>query len=264
MRMKEKRIALLTGATGGLGACLLQELNKERLDEIWAFGRNAARLEHLRTQYGEKLKPVCADLTDKDFPARLRAMLEEERPNVVFLVNNAGAGLFKETADFTDEEIQNAIDLNCKAAPLIANCCLPYMQKGGRIINICSAAAFQPVPYINFYVACKAFLRSYSRAMNAELKPRRITVTAVCPGWIDTDFIIDELNGKKVKYPGLVKPAGVAKKALRDAKKGKDMSVYSGFMKIQHLLVKLLPQKLVMRIWINGTKKYLPRQKNEP
>ncbi len=255
--MEQKRIALLTGATGGLGYCLLCELAKEPLDEIWAFGRNAARLEQLREEFGDRIRTVCADLTDADFPALLCGMLKEHEPNIVYLVNNAGAGKFKETADFTAEEIANAVDLNCKAAPVITNYCLPYMKEKGRIVNICSAAAFQPVPHINFYAASKAFLRSYSRALNAELKPRRITVTAVCPGWIDTDFLIWELNGRKVKYPGLVKPERVAKKALRDAKKGKDMSVCSLYMKMQHVLVKRLAQKFVMKIWLNGTKKYL-------
>lgn len=254
--MEEKRIALLTGATGGLGYCLLCELMKEPLDEIWAFGRNSARLEALQTQFGERVKTIRTDLTDNGFPTLLRNMLAEYKPNILFLVNNAGAGEFKKTEDFSSEEIVNTIDLNCKAAPIITNLCLPYMKECGRIINICSAAAFQPVPHLNFYAASKAFLRSYSRALNAELKSKRISVTAVCPGWIDTDFLVWELNGVKVKYPGLVKPDRVAKKALNDAKKGKDMSVCSPYMKIQHVLVKLLPQKLVMKIWQNGTKKY--------
>lgn len=251
-----KNIALLTGATGGLGYCLLQELLKEPLDEIWAFGRNAARLEALQAQFGERIKTVRADLTDADFPARLNNMLAEQNPNIVFLVNNAGAGEFQKTEDFSAEAIANTIDLNCKAAPTITNLCLPYMKEHATIVNICSAAAFQPIPYLNFYAASKAFLRSYSRALHAELKPKRITVTAVCPGWIDTDFLVWELNGANVKYPGLVKPDRVAKKALKDAKKGKDMSVCSLYMKIQHVLVKLLPQKLVMKIWLSGTRQY--------
>lgn len=255
--MDEKKIALITGATGGLGYCLLQELLKEPLDEIWAFGRNEERLDSLKKQFGERVRTVRADLTDKEFPALLDGLLTESKPNVAFLVNNAGAGAFKETADYSVGEIASAIDLNCKAAPVVTNICLPYMHGGGRIINICSAAAFQPLPHINFYAASKAFLRSYSRALNAELKPRRITVTAVCPGWIDTNLLIWELNGKKVKYPGLVKPDRVAKKAVRDAKKGKDMSVCSLYMKIQHVMVKRLPQKFIMKIWQNGTKKYV-------
>ena len=254
---KKKKTALLTGATGGLGYCILKELLKEPVDEIWAFGRNSARLEKLKEEFGEKITVFCADLTDKDFADFLNGKLRESNPDIVYLINNAGAGQFKKTADFTAEEISDTIDLNCKAAPIITNCCLPYMNEGGRIINICSAAAFQPVPYINFYAACKVFFRSYSRALNAELKPRKISVTAVCPGWIDTDFIIEELNGIKVKYPALVKPERVAKKLMKDAKRGKDMSVCLLYMKMQHFLVKMLPKKLVMKIWISGAKKYL-------
>lgn len=130
------------------------------------------------------------------------------------------------------------------------------MQRGARIINVCSASAFQPVPYLNLYAATKAFERSYSRAMNAELKPLGISVTAVCPSWIDTDMLIREVNGKKVKFGGLVKPEKVAQKALKDANKGKDMSVCSFYVKCQHINVKLFPQKLTMKIWLNSIKKY--------
>ena len=90
-----------------------------------------------------------------------------------------------------------------------------------------------------------------------KLKSRGITATAVCPSWVATELLPKELNGKRVKYPGIVTADKVAAQALKDAKKGKDMSVYSMFVKSQHLIVKLLPQKLVMKIWLAGIKKYL-------
>ena len=140
---------------------------------------------------------------------------------------------------------------------ILTNACIPYMQKGSRIVNVCSASAFQPTPYINLYAATKAFDRSYSRALNMELKPLGITVTAVCPSWIDTDMLPKEIKGKKVKFSGIVAPEKVAKTAMKDAKKGKDMSVCSLYVKCQHLNVKLMPQKWTMRIWLRMIKKYL-------
>lgn len=196
-----KNIAVLTGATGGLGYAFLKELQKENIDEIWAVGRNKDRLEKLSAEFGSRLVPMCLDLTVTEDVHALSEALKRETPQI-------------------------------------------------------KAAAFQPTPYINLYASTKAFLRSYSRAMNVELKPAGITVTAVCPGWIDTDFLIKVINGKKVKFGGLVLPEKVAKKALRDAKKGKDMSVCTLYVKLMHTNVKFLPQKLTMKIWTGSVKKY--------
>lgn len=99
--------------------------------------------------------------------------------------------------------------------------------------------------------------RNYSRALNVELRDRGIGVTAVCPGWVDTELLPREINGKKVKYPGMVSAKSVVTKALRDAEKRRDMSVCSLYVKCQHVIVKLLPQRLVMRIWMQSIGQYV-------
>ncbi len=147
--------------------------------------------------------------------------------------------------------------MNCKAPVMLAQICIPYMGKGSKILNISSASAFQPNPYINLYAASKAFERSYSRALNVELEGTGIISVAVCPGWVDTELLQKEINGKKVKFPGLVTPDRVVAQAIKDAKKGKDMSVCSLFVKCQHVNVKLLPQRWVMKIWMAGIGRYL-------
>ncbi len=252
-----KKIAIITGASGGLGSVFVRELAKESLDEIWVIGRNEQRLFALKEEFGEKIIPLCKDLTKKTDLVSLSAALKEQNPSLLWLINNAGIAKMAPTKDFSISETEQIIDLNCKAPAILTNICIPYMQEGAKILNISSASAFQPVPYINMYAATKAFKRSYSRALNAELKPYKITVTAVCPGWIDTDMLPKEINGKKARFPGIVSPEKVVKKALKDAKKGKDMSVCSIYVKCQHLNVKLLPQRLTMKIWLQGIKKYL-------
>ena len=252
-----KRIAILTGATGGLGYAFLKELNKYGYDEIWAIGRNINRLKDLVEEFGNIIVPLCIDLTKTDEISRLSDVLKDQNPKVYMLINNAGIAQMKQSKDLTVEEIEKTIDLNCKAPIILTNICLPYMQKGSKIINVCSASAFQPVPYINLYASTKAFERSYSRALNVELKSLGITVTAACPSWIDTDMLVKEINGKKVKFKGLISPEKVAKTAIADAKNGKDMSVCSLYVKCQHLNVKFMPQKLTMKIWTKSIKKYL-------
>lgn len=184
-------------------------------------------------------------------------LLKRQNLSVLWLINNAGIARMAPSLEFSLSEIEQAIDLNCKAPAVLISLCIPYMEKGAKILNISSASAFQPVPYINLYAATKAFERSYSRALHTELKSCGITVTAVCPGWVDTDMLVKEIDGKKVRFPGIVAPDKVVRKAIKDAKKGKDMSICSFYVKCQHLNVKLLPQRLTMKIWLHSIKKYL-------
>lgn len=252
-----KKIAIVTGASGGMGQVFVRELAKETLDEIWIIGRNEQRLLALKNEFGERIMPVCKDLTKNEDILSFSDLLKKQNPSVMWLVNNAGIARMAPSKEFSYSEIEQTIDLNCKAPAVLINICIPFMEKGAKILNISSASAFQPVPFINLYAATKAFERSYSRALNAELKSFGITVTAVCPSWVDTDMLSKEINGKKVRFPGIAAPERVVEKALKDAKKGRDMSICSLYVKCQHLNVKLLPQRLTMKIWLHGIKKYL-------
>lgn len=252
-----KKIAIITGASGGIGRIFVRELMKETLDEIWIIGRNQGRLLALKREFGEKIVPICKDITKDADILSVLDLLKEQTLSVLWLVNNAGIAKMAPTAEFSISEIKQTIDLNCKAPAELVNICIPFMEKGAKILNVSSASAFQPVPYINLYAATKAFERSYSRALNAELKPSGITVTAVCPSWVDTAMLSKEIDGKEVNFPGIVAPEKVVKKALKDAKKGKDMSVCSFYVKCQHLNVKLMPQKLTMKIWLHSIRMYL-------
>ena len=84
-----------------------------------------------------------------------------------------------------------------------------------------------------------------------------ITVTAVSPSWVDTNMLVKEANGKTIRFHGIVSPKAVATKAIKDAPKSKDVSICSFYVKCQHLNVKIIPYKLVMRIWLRSIKKYL-------
>ena len=252
-----RKIAIVTGASGGIGQVFVRELTKEILDEIWVVGRNEQRLLALKDEFGGKIVPICKDLTKSEDLLSFSDLLKVQKVSVLWLINNAGIARMAPSKEFSFSEIEQTINLNCKASAILINLCIPFMEKGAKILNLSSASAFQPVPYINLYAATKAFERSYSRALHAELKPCGITVTAVCPSWVDTDMLSKEIEGKKVRFPGIVAPEKVVKKALLDAKKGKDMSVCSFYVKCQHLNVKLLPQAWTMKIWLHGIKKYL-------
>ena len=252
-----RKIAIITGASGGIGQIFVRELAKETLDEIWVVGRNEGRLFALKEEFGEKIIPVRKDLTKDEDRLSISDLLKERKPSILWLVNNAGTARMALSTEFSISEIKQTIDLNCKAPAELINICIPFMKKGSKILNVSSASAFQPVPYINLYASTKAFERSYSRALNAELKPYGITVTAVCPSWVDTEMLSKDIGGKRVRFPGIVAPENVVKTALKDAKRGRDRSICSFYVKCQHLNVKLLPQKWTMKIWLHGIRKYL-------
>ncbi len=252
-----KRVAIITGATGGIGSEFVRQILRYDLDEVWAIGRNETKLKELCNTYGEKIIAVTADLSEISGIERIERMLSEQKPEVCFLINNAGIAKMAACREFSGEEIIRTIDVNCKAPVLLCNICIPYMKSGSNILNIASASAFQPNPYINLYAASKAFERNYSRALNVELEGTGITVTAVCPGWVDTELLPKKINGKKVKYPGMVTAERVVRTAFIDAEKKRDMSVCSLFVKCQHMNVKFMPQRLVMKIWTSAIRKYI-------
>lgn len=152
-----KKIVILTGATGGLGREFLKQILKEEVDEVWSIARNSQKLLELQKEYGHKVIPVSADLSDIKGIQQIKELLQEKKPLVAYLINNAGSAKMGKYSDFSIEEIDRTVNLNCKAPVMLTQLCIPYMGKGSKILNISSASAFQPNPYINLYAASKAF-----------------------------------------------------------------------------------------------------------
>lgn len=251
-----KRIAIVTGATGGLGKEFVRFMLKEDIDEIWASARNREKLKLLREESKDRIVEVSMDLSNMEELHSFENILKEKNPEIIYLVNNAGVGKMGICDEFTVIEIEKTLDINCKAVAVLCRMCLPYMSKKSHILNVSSQASFQPNPYLNMYAATKAFVTSYSRGLNREVQGREITVTAVCPGWVDTELLDKEVNHKKIKFPGLVTADRVVEKAIKDAKNEKDMSVYTAYVKLMQLFSKIMPHKITMNLWIKSIKKY--------
>ena len=252
-----KKISIVTGATGGLGKEFVKLLLKEDIDEIWAIARNVEKLNNLKKDFGDKIIPISCDLSQEKSLDLIEKMLCESDILVRYLINNAGSGKMGKYNEFSKSEIQSHIMTHCTTTVVLCNLCIPYMDKDSHIKNMASQSAFQPVPYINLYAASKTFVRNYSRALNVELKDTGIICTVACPGWIKTDLLESEYNGKKTHFPAMALPESVAVKILKDAKKSKDMSVYGAYVKYMHLLSKIFPQKLVMKTWVKQIKDYI-------
>lgn len=253
-----KKIAIITGASSGMGrrfAETVDELGK--VDEIWAIARRADRLEELKKTAPYPVRPISLDLSRAEAADELQQMLEAEQPAIRLLVNASGFGKFQRTDETPLADNMNMVDLNCRAVLALCQVCLPYMKPGSKILNIASVAAFQPIPYINVYGATKAFVLSFSRALNREVKPLGIRVMALCPFWTKTEFfdraVVTE-DAVVKKYIAMYDPKDIVKRAWADLKKGRDVSIYGFKARGQVALVKLLPHKFVMDTWMKQQK----------
>ena len=246
-------IAVVTGATSGMGRESAIQLWEQfgGLDEIWAIGRRKDRLEQLRDFIGIPVRTFSLDLTEKTDCEILDAALKQVRPQVKFLVNAAGFGKIGGTEELSVSDQTGMTGLNCTALTAITAMVLPFMPKNSRIIQYASCAAFLPQPGFAVYAATKAYVLSYSRALNRELKARGISVTAVCPGPVKTEFFdIAQTTGEIPLYKQFVmaKPDRVVKKAIRDSVARRELSVYGCTMKAFYLLAKLLPHSLILDV----------------
>ena len=245
---------IVTGASSGIGKVFCQNLKKYfDFDQLIVIARRKDNLEELKSSLPFSVRPIALDLTEQSSFETISKLLEEEKPNVKLLINCSGFGKFGKTTDTDLATNLNMIDLNCKAIVSMCQIVLPYMDKGAKIINVASVAALQPIPYIGVYGASKAFVLSYSRALNRELKKQKISVTAVCPFWTKTEFFNHAVDKSKdavvKKYIAMYEPEQIVKRAFRDTLKGKDVSFYGFKARGQALLVKLLPHSMVMNVW---------------
>ena len=254
-------IAIVTGASSGMGREFVRQLTGYvEVDEIWAIARRADALEALKAEVSVPVRAISLDLVEESSFDTFSALLEQEKPNIRLLVNAAGFGKFGAYHKVSIREECRMIDLNCKALLVMTRLCIPYMQKGSHVLQLDSLSAFQPVPYITTYGATKAFVLSYSRSMNRELKSRGIRMMTLNPAWVKTEFFdrAFQTNGDgEVRYFNYVYEADdMVAVGLKDLYKSrKDCSIPGLPVKFQVLLVKLVPHRFVMDIWLKQQKK---------
>ena len=254
------KIAIVTGASSGMGREFVRQLaGFVTVDEVWAIARRTDALEQLSAECPFPVRPISLDLCESASFDTFAALLEQERPDVKLLVNAAGFGKFGrfDKVNLVDE--CKMIELNCTALVKMTRLTLPYMHEGSHILQLDSLSAFQPVPYITTYGATKAFVLSYSRAMNRELKGRGVRCMAMNPGWVKTEFFNHacQTNDSEVQYFNrLYEAKDVVATGLKDLyRTKKDVSIHGLPVKAQVLLVKLVPHSMVMNIWLNQQKK---------
>ncbi len=252
-------IAIITGASSGIGSEFARQLKVQAgIEEFWFIARRTEKMEALRDELGVKARIITADLSLPEGIDAIRAALVKEKPSVKFLVNAAGFGNFGAFDQIPENDIIKMIDLNDKALVLITHMTVPYMERGGRIIELGSGSCFTPLPNFNIYASSKAFVLHYTKALNYEIKKYGLRATCFCPGWVETEFLGKATARNTVTRPKEMKPMlkceDVVRRCVRASIKGKTMYVTNWYTKLQHLLFKLVPDNLLTNAWMGMQK----------
>jgi hypothetical protein len=183
-----KKVALITGASAGLGVEFARQLSK-RGHALVLVARRKDRIEALASELGNA-RAVAINLSKGGAAAKLMADVKANGETVDVLVNNAGFGLIGRFADLDAKREREMIDLNAGTLTDLCRAVAPEMvkRKSGGILNVASTAAFQPGPRMAVYFATKAFVLSLTEALHEELKPHGIKVSCLCPGPTRTEF----------------------------------------------------------------------------
>lgn len=191
--MSKYKTALITGASGGIGAAFASALAAQGTDLV-LVARSEDKLRavagKLVREHGRNVQVIAMDLAKPGAAAALRKATDALDMPVDLLINNAGFGTVGAFSVQDPAREAEEIALNVGAVVDLSHAYLPGMleRAHGAIVNIASAAAFQPMPYMSVYAATKAFVYSFSDGLWAECAGRGVHVMAVCPGPVDTGF----------------------------------------------------------------------------
>lgn len=248
-----KRIAIVTGASSGMGTEFTKELylnskkyNFGSIDELWILARRADRLKNLKydlekaseqdnsTQFPQ-IKAIEIDLSGSSgvnsFKALLKTTEKIEIKNggfeIALLVNNAGFGTYGEFSETPLDKELEMIDTNCSTLTGLCGLAIPFMNKGCTILNVASLAAFLPLGNFAVYAATKSYVLSFSVALAAELKDKGIHVTAMCPGSVSTEFANVASNGARKEVLHGYPAKDTVLHALKCASKKKIMALWA-------------------------------------
>lgn len=227
---------LITGSSAGIGAAMADVFAEHRHDLI-LVARRRDRLEtraaEIERRYRVKVACVSEDLADPQGPKRLFDVVTAQGLEVGHLVNNAGVGLYGKFAKTDLDAELKMIQLNVTSVVELTKRFLPGMvqRRSGRILNVASTAAFVPGPWMSIYYATKAFVLSFSEAIDYELTAGGITVTALCPGPTESEFkvragsqrsrlfeafLMDAPTVARAGYDGMMKGKAVVIPGLRN------------------------------------------------
>ena len=257
--------ALITGASAGIGRELARQL-ANRARTLVLVARRQQRLDELRDELRNRNKQLevhtrVVDLCDKSQIDDLVSWLEQNKIDIDLLINNAGLGDYGAVATSDIERDDRIIQVNVAALTFLTRQLLPGMieRRRGAILNVSSSAGFLPIPGMGIYSATKAYVNSFTEALRAELHKTGVSVTALCPGPVHTEF------GDVAKRPGGQPETGpefvyvsveqTARDALAAIESDKPLVIPGFFMKFGMFLVRMTPMSILRLAWRLGARR---------
>jgi short-subunit dehydrogenase len=246
-------LALVTGASSGIGAEFARQLAGEKIDLV-LVARRADRLEELaaelETSAGIQCHVILRDLSQSGAAEELFAATERQGWVIEWLVNNAGFGTNGFFENLPLERELEEIRLNVESVVALSRLYLPGMlsRRRGRIVNLGSIGSFLPVPYMATYGATKAFVLSFSEALANELAGTGVGVLAVCPGATRTEF--QQVAGVDENVPDFsyMSAEAVVRGAIMAAKAGRRLYVPGWMNKVSFASMKITPRRVTARV----------------
>lgn len=250
----KRQTALITGASSGIGHELAKHFAKDGYNLV-LVARSEGKLDQLKSdlenQYNIQSTVIAMDLGKQEELFRLHEEIKLKNIEIDFLVNNAGFGLY---GPFDETDLQDElsmIDINIKALTALTKLFLPEMKarRNGRILNVASTAAFQPGPLMAVYYATKAYVLSFTEALENELKGSGVTVTALCPGPTETGFESRaNLGDSKLFKSGVMDVQSVARIGYSGLMRGKTIVIPGFKNKLLANSIRFVPRK-----WVTAT-----------
>jgi hypothetical protein len=247
-----KGTALVTGASRGIGYELARLFAGTGFDVV-LVARSEDELrenaEYFRERFGAEASVIPADLTKPDAPQRIYDECRERDLDVTVLVNNAGFG---NQGAFHENDLERELDqiqVNVTALTHLTRLFLPEFvdREAGGVLNVASSA-FAPGPHMAVYYATKSYVLSFSQAIAEEVRPHGISVTALCPGPVDTDFqAVAGTEGKSVNW-GSKDARTVARAGYRGLMEGDRVVVPGLPMKLAYLGSKVAPRPVARKV----------------
>ena len=257
--------ALITGASAGIGREFARQLGN-RARTLVLVARREQRLNELRNELRNRNANLnvhvrVVDLYDKSQIDLLVRWLEQNKIDIDFLINNAGLGDTGPFATSPSQRNDEMLQVNIVALTTLTRALLPQMisRKRGAILNVSSSAGFLPIPEFNVYAATKAYVTSFSESLRAELRGRGVTVTALCPGPVHTEFgdVAARQGGQPTSGPEFtyVSVEQVVRDALAAIEANKPLVIPGFFMKLGMFLVRITPMSILRLAWRLGAKR---------
>ena len=250
-------VTLITGASSGIGEVFARRLAAEKHDLVLVARSEEALhqlCDELMLKHEITAHYIALDLTENEAPERLFAETERQGFEIDWLINNAGFGLYGDLVTHEPSREEQMIDLNIKALVALTRLCLPAMRerKSGTIINVSSAAGFQPIPFLATYAATKAFVNSFSEAIAEENRPFGIKILALCPGSTKTNFQAVAGMEDALQVKGQQTAEEVVDTALKAVGSGRTRIVSGWANYLVSVLVNFVPNALITRALARG------------